>query len=271
MSNITIKNNGKIQIMTFNKMTEFEDKVKLAISLKTYGNNFKIYRNGVKVYNDKEEGIKKYEELANILNINASDIWIPRQMHTDNIECIKENSKYDETKILDGLITNISNIPIATTFADCIPLFFYDPVNNVIANIHSGWKGTIKKIGAKAVNMLKTEYNCKLENIICLIGPCIRKDHFLVNEDVKSIFENTFKDLLKKDEIISKTDKQNELGEQYAIDTVLINKIVFKQMGMLEKNIIDSNICTVCESDKFHSFRVEGTNYELNTGIIMLK
>jgi len=270
MSNITIKDNGKIKIMLFNKMMEFEDKVKLGVTLKTYNNNFKIYKNGKPIYKEEVDAKKKYQLIADAMGINVSDILIPKQMHTDNI--LEIFSKEDKiTDPIDGFITNIPNIPIATTFADCIPLFFYDPVKNVIANIHSGWKGTVKKIGAKAIEMLNKDYGSKPENIICLIGPCIRKDHFLVNGDVKEIFENMFKDLCKKAEIIIATDKSNNIGKQYAIDTVLINKLIFKEMGLQEKNIIDCEICTVCKSDEFHSFRVEKENYELNTGIIMLK
>lgn len=270
MNNITIKDNGKIKVMLFNKMMEFKDKVKLGVSLKIYDNNFKVYQNGVPIYKECNDGKKKYQLMADAMDINVSDILIPRQMHTDNI--LEIYSIEDETtEPVDGFITNVSNIPIATTFADCIPLFFYDPIQNVIANIHSGWKGTVNKIGQKAIEKLKKDYGSKAENIICLIGPCIRKDHFLVNEDVKSIFESTFKDLSKKAEVIIETDKSNEIGKQYAIDTVLINKLIFKEMGIQEKNIIDSEICTVCESDKFHSFRVEGSNYELNTGIMMLR
>lgn len=270
MSNIKIKDNGKIKLMLFNKMMEFEDKVKLGVSLKTYDNNFKVYQNGASIYKEYYDVKKKYQLMADAMDINVSDILIPRQMHTDNI--LEILGLEDEiTEPVDGFITNIPNIPIATTFADCIPLFFYDPVKNVIANIHSGWKGTVKKIGPKAIGILNKNYGSKPENIICLIGPCIRKDHFLVNEDVKEIFEFTFKDLCKKAKIIIETDKSNEIGKQYAVDTILINKLIFAEMGLLEENIIDSEICTVCESDKFHSFRVEGKNYELNTGIMMLK
>ena len=110
-----------------------------------------------------------------------------------------------------------------------------------------------------------------MQNIICLIGPCIRKDHFLVNDDVKEIFESKFYNFNQKYDIITRTDKFNEKGIQYAIDAVLVNKLILIESGLLEKNVIDSQTCTVCESDKFHTRRVEGINYELNTGIMMLK
>ena len=63
----------------------------------------------------------------------------------------------------------------------------------------------------------------------------------------------------------------NEKGIQYLIDTVLLNKIMLNKIGLLDKNIIDCNICTVCSNDMFHSRRVEGINYEVNSAIMMLK
>lgn len=263
MKNTTITDYGNIKILEFNKMLEFKDKVRVVISLKTYNNGFRR-TNEVNAINNK------YENIAKVLNVNPNEIIVPIQAHTSNIEEIKEKRKYSLHNV-DGIITNVKKIPIGITFSDCIPLFFYDPINNVIASIHSGWKGTVQKIAEKAIHKLGTKYNSKMQNIICLIGPCIRKDHFLVNDDVKEIFESKFYNFNQKYDIITRTDKFNEKGIQYAIDAVLVNKLILIESGLLEKNVIDSQICTVCESDKFHSRRVEGINYELNTGIMMLK
>ena len=72
-------------------------------------------------------------------------------------------------------------------FADCTPLLFYDPIKNVIANTHSGWKGTLQTIGVKTVEKMMSEYECKAKDIICCIGPHIRKCHFEVDADVKEL------------------------------------------------------------------------------------
>lgn len=268
MENVIIDSNEQIQVLQFKKMLEFKERAVIAFPLKACNNEFRVYNNGIKL----EDAIleQKYKDIANYLNIFPNQFKVPLQLHTDNIYEI--HSKEDILpKGIDGLITNKKNIPICTTVSDCIPLFFYDPVQNVIANIHSGWRGTVKQIGIKAVNTLITNYNCKKENILCFIGPCIRKEHFLVNEDVKDIFYTTFKNICGKNNIIIETDKYNEKGKQYEIDSVLIYKILFKAIGILEKNIFDSNICTVCENDKFHSRRAEGINFGLNVGIMMLK
>lgn len=292
MQDYYIVDDGKTQLLKFKKLEEFKDKVELAFSLKTYNNGFKY-----EIKDDVHEDVRltKFNNISKSLNIDKRKIILPKQEHTDYIRIIKKediinnNSDYMENdnlnnidsnlvtnlfyklRDIDGLITNVKGAILATTFSDCTPLFFYDPIKNVIANIHSGWVGTTKKIGTKTVDILVSQMDCKPENILCFIGPHIRKDHFLVNDDVKEIFEKTFQDICKKYNIIEETNLINEKGKQYRIDTTLINKIMLEERGILEKNIFDCNLCTVCNKDMFHSRRAEGIDYEVNTGIMYLK
>ena len=292
MQNYYILDDGKTQLLKFKKLDEFKDKVELVYSLKTYNNGFKydLKENAV-----EDVRVKKFDKIAQSLNIDKRKIILPKQEHTDNIRIIEEkdiiDNKYNfdekdsldiidsnlvtnlfyKLRDIDGLITNVKGAILATTFSDCTPLFFYDPIKNVIGNIHSGWGGTTKKIGAKAVDMLVNQMGCNPKNILCFIGPHIRKDHFLVNDDVKEIFENTFPDICKNYNVIEETNLHNEKGKQYRIDTTLINKIMLKEKGILEENIFDCNLCTVCNKDMFHSRRAEGIDYEVNTGIMYLK
>ena len=292
MQDYYIVDDGKTQLLKFKKLDEFKDKVELVYSLKTYNNGFKydLKENAV-----EDVRVKKFDKIAQSLNIDKRKIILPKQEHTDNIRIIEEkdiiDNKYNfdekdsldiidsnlvtnlfyKLRDIDGLITNVKGAILATTFSDCTPLFFYDPIQNVIGNIHSGWVGTTKKIGAKAVDMLVNQMGCNPKNILCFIGPHIRKECFLVNDDVKEIFENTFPDICKKYNVIEETNLHNEKGKQYRIDTTLINKIMLKEKGILEENIFDCNLCTVCNKGMFHSRRVEGINYEVNTGIMYLK
>ena len=94
---------------------------------------------------------------------------------------------------IDGITTNLSNLPSLMTEADCVPILIYDPMKKAYANIHSGWWGTIKKIVQKAIYTLKKEYGSKSEDLICAIGPAIHKECFLVNEDVVDIYNNIFR------------------------------------------------------------------------------
>ena len=263
MSDIIINKKGDIEYLQFNKLLEFQDDLIHAYTLKTNSVGFKKY--------EKDNvADTSYDKLCKVFNINKEFLKHPNQQHTDNI-CEYNKEKTVNFEESDGIITNLPNIATTLTFSDCLAIFLYDPKNKVIANIHSGWKGTVKKIGAKAVNKMINEYYCRPENIICCFGPSIRKNHFLVNDDVKEIFENEFQHIIKKNDIIEETECRNEKGKQYRIDTVLINKIVLKELGLIDKNIIDSNLCTVCNCDMFHSRRIEGEKYQTNASLMMLK
>ncbi len=304
MDNYYIVDDGKTQLLKFKKLDEFKDKVELVYSLKAYDNGFKY---DLKENSIVDVRLTKFDKIAQSLNIDKTKIILPKQTHKDNIRIIEEKDIVDSNnnctkkedldnktnyikkdnldnidsnlvtnlfyklRDIDGLITNVKCAILATTFADCTPLFFYDPIKNVIGNIHSGWPGTTKKIGAKAIDMLVKQMGCNPKNILCFIGPHIRKECFLVNDDVKEIFEKTFTDICKNYNVIEETNMHNEKGKQYRIDTTLINKIMLKEKGILEENIYDCNLCTVCNKDMFHSRRAEGINYEVNTGIMYLK
>ena len=73
------------------------------------------------------------------------------------------------------MITKVKNLPLVTHFADCVPLFFYDPVQQVVATSHSGWRGTVGKIGKVTVERMQEAFGCKPEDILCGIGPSICK------------------------------------------------------------------------------------------------
>ena len=217
-----------------------------------------------------QDGSKMPEVKKNI-DIEPINIVKANQKHTANVKVAREKINKDKMDIFvdyyketDGLVTNTPNLALTTTSADCISLLFYDPVKNVIANTHSGWRGTAQKISVNTVRKMFEEFKCEPKDIICCICPSIRKCHFEVDEDVKNIFENEFPSLMQMKEIVEKNEKTNK----WHIDTVLINKLILEEVGLKPENIIDSKICTMCNSDVLHSARVEKPNYGLNTAII---
>lgn len=212
--------------------------------------------------------MKNYEEICSEIGIDYKNIVKTIQKHTDNVMMVEDIEEFNQERIfVDGICTNKPKNILATTNADCILLMFFDPVKKVIANTHSGWRGTLKRISVKTVDKMIQEYGCNPKDIICCICPSIRKCHFEVEKDVKELFEAEFKELKNEKDIIEET----VAGEKWNIDTVLINKIILKEQGIKEENIIDSGICSVCNKDKIHSFRAEGENYGLSTAIISLK
>lgn len=137
----------------------------------------------------------------------------------------------------------------------------------LFGNIHSGWKGTFQEIARRAVRGLKEEYRVNPENLICCIGPHIKQCCFEVEEDVRNMFYKKFKNTGRIEEIIKKSHNNNK----YYIDTGLVNRLILKEEGMRDENIIDSMICTKCNSEKLHSYRDEGEFSGRNTALIALK
>ena len=271
---VHIKKNG-IEYLQFRKLLEYSDIINHAYSIGIDRNYRTARAKDTQKLSTEEynKSIKAYKDLSDSIGINYIIIVKPNQAHTKNIKRVdaKVNtdepdfnlSEYNET---DGLITNSRDIALATTNADCILMLFFDPVKRVIANVHSGWKGTLQKISIEAVKKMKEEYNCDPKDIICCMCPSIRKCHFDVREDVEEIFEEEFRDLQNMNLIIEKqinTDK-------WKIDTIEINKNILEAEGLKKENIIDSKICSVCNSDLIHSFRTEKLGYGLNTAIIEL-
>lgn len=262
----TIIRTDYIDYLQFNKLLEFQDKLMHAIFLKNHSIGFNL-QDELEI---REQSINR---VSRQFNIDKNYIVQSHQTHSNNI---KEFNSKDEVRQkifndFDGYITNASHIASLITFADCVPIFIYDSKNNVYANIHSGWRGVVNQISIKAIKMLIKKYNSNPSNLICCIGPNIRKECFLVNDDLVKIYKETFIDHIKKYPIIEETDFTNEKGKQYRIDNNLLLRILFKESGILDKNIIDSEICTVCNSNDFHSRRVEGESFQKGGGLMMLK
>lgn len=248
--NVQVKNGDKTELLeSYSKVVDSlnnDEKSNFSSNNLNQENNLKIENIG---------SIKQMESLQKDKTFTISNIVKPHQTHTDKVEVV--NSSSDTFEEVDGVITNKENILLCTSSADCTSLFFYDDEKKVIGDVHSGWRGTLQKIGKKAVEKMISEYDCKPENIICCISPCIKKCHFEVEEEVMQMFKNEFDYTGRIDEIIEKGKVVDGI-QKYNIDTTLINKIILAEVGLQESNIIDSNICTVCDSDLFHSFRADG-------------
>ena len=265
----------KIEYLQFRKLLEYKDIVTHAYSL---GTNLNFRTATVKKeelpVEEFEKVIEDYKMLCDSIDCNYIDLVKTNQEHTDCIKVVNQKIKENEPDFnlmeyskTDGLVTDKNNLILSTTNADCILLLFFDPVKKVIANTHSGWKGTLQRISVKTVEKMIKEFNCNPNDIICCICPSIRKCHFEVDRDVMKLFKNEFEDLDNLKDII----EEKEYNKKWNIDTVLINKIILEKAGLKKENIIDSGICSVCNSDIIHSFRVEKEGYGLNTAVIGLK
>lgn len=262
--NVIQINDGKIRYLQFRKLLKYKDRLQHCYSLRPldFGKN--------RDYSVSKEKIhKEYEIICNSLKLYADNVYRPKQMHTSIVKKVQDELPGIFTKDfenVDGLVTNKKNKILSLSFADCISLFFYDPVKNVIGDIHSGWRGTYGEIAREAVKTLKKQYDCNPGDLICCIGPSIKKCCFEVGQDVRDMFYEKFNYTGRIDEIIMPSNKPGK----YYIDTVLINRIILTEEGLDNENIVESGICTKCNHDKIHSYRAEGESFGINTAIISL-
>ena len=260
--NIIHVQKSDIEYIQFKRLLEYEDVLKHCFTLKPldFGSN--------NTYEQQKETITdNYKKICNNLNLDYRDIVRPYQTHSDKVKVVEDDKAQiqpsiflEEYREVDGLVTNQLNKILSLTYADCTPLYFFDPNKKAIANIHSGWLGTAKKIGKKAVEKLIETYKCNPKDIICCIGPTIRDCHFEVDKDVKEKFVKAFNNMFLHSVIRNK----------YYINTVSINKAMLLEAGLQEENIIDSGICTVCNSDLTYSYRGNNKTESRNTAIISL-
>lgn len=206
-------------------------------------------------------------KLKGIIDFEYKKIVSPRQTHTNNVVAITLDNIDDELNDCDGVITNLKGVALTIATADCQSIFIYDNKKLVIANIHSGWKGTLKKILRNAIKIMVDKYECNTKDLIVCIGPSILKCCFEVDKDVVDMFRKEFNNI---EDTISLGEVKD--GKQkYYIDTVEINRKELIDLGVTKENIIVSDICTKCSSDKYHSYRAHGMDSGRNVSLIVMK
>ena len=189
--------------------------------------------------------------------LNLNNYYEVKQTHSDIIHIIDNN--YTKTQIGDALITKEKNMPIIIKVADCIPILLYDKENKIIALIHSGWKGTLEYITNKTIKIMQDKYNSKPQNINVYIYPSIRQCHFEIEEDVFKLFKDKIKN-------IDKYTIKKDIKYYINLQSIIIDNL--KELGI--NNIIDTNICTYCNHNKYYSYRYNHTD-KRNILLAMIK
>lgn len=204
---------------------------------------------------DEDAAVREnFRRLAGAMKTDVSKFVFTDQTHTTNVRrvtaedagkgIVKERDYTD----IDGLITNEPGLVLSTFYADCVPLYFVDPVHRAIGMSHSGWKGTVGKMGAATITAMKREFGTEAKDLVCAIGPSICQDCYEVSEDVADAFKEAFPG--HADGIL--LDKKNG---KYQLDLWRTNEIVLTEAGVLKENIAVTNICTCCNPDLLFSHR----------------
>lgn len=205
---------------------------------------------------EKECVDENYRRIAKVLGCKIEDIVCSDQTHTTNVKKVTADDKGKgivkprDYKDIDGLITNEPGIALATFYADCVPLYIVDPVHHAIGLSHSGWRGTVKRMGAVTLKKMKEEYGTKPEDVYAAIGPSICQDCYEVSKDVADEFREVFLAQRDEDKLLYQKSK-----EKFQLNLWYANYCVFREAGVPEKNIEVTDVCTCCNPDILFSHR----------------
>ena len=217
---------------------------------------------------DEAAAVKEnFDILAQKLGISSSDFVLADQTHTTNVAVVTEKDQGNGItkplpyKSVDGLVTNCRGVALMTYYADCVPLYFYDPVHHAVGMSHAGWRGTANNMVASTVKTMQDAFGTKAQELVCAIGPCICQDCYEVGEDVAKAFNPLFQDTP-----ILKPGKQKG---KFQLDLKGANQVLMEAQGI--QNISVSSWCTKCHPDLFFSHRQLGKKRGTQAGIIFLK
>lgn len=208
---------------------------------------------------DKEESVREnFRRIGQEINVPIENMVLSQQTHTTNVrivsreDCGKGIVRKRDYKDVDGLVTNELGICLVTSYADCVPLYFVDPVKKVIGLSHSGWRGTVGKIGKETVRVMKEKFGSDPENILAAIGPSICQDCYEVSEDVIDQFQHNFQEQYWHELFYKKENGKYQLNLWKA------NEWIFLEAGIRPEHIAVTNICTHCNSEILYSHRTMG-------------
>jgi hypothetical protein len=197
--------------------------------------------------------LENYKRVANIFDTQPENMVLSRQIHKTDIREVKKIHagngliKPNIWESADGLYTTVRGIILVTHYADCVPLFFYAPNYQIIGMAHSGWRGTVEKIGAKMLQIWEKQYGICPTEIEVGIGPSIGPCCFEVGEDVAQIFLENFPDFLVK--------KCEKTSNKYMVDLWAANAYLLQAAGVPKNQIMCANLCTCCHHEAFFSHR----------------
>jgi YfiH family protein len=199
---------------------------------------------------------KNRKILCNTIGIDVDRLIVPRELHDNEIKEIEPSffnlSKEEQLNFVstcDALITNMREVCLAVSTADCVPILLYDKKLRIVAAVHAGWKGVVKKILPMTIELMQTKYNSNVEDIIAATGPCISVDLYQVNQDVVNEFQSVF----GKDEM-SHILQTKENGTLF-IDLKKAVLIQCKKANLLDENVEIHSGCTFQTGELYFSAR----------------
>ena len=217
------------------------------------------------IFTDKSYGNAKQktrEELIKDFELGDRNLISGYQTHSKNIQVIKEIDKvYFENT--DGFITNRKDVVIFTKYADCLPVYIYDPLKEVIGLVHSGWRGTLQEITLEAIKLMEKNYGTDRKNVYFAFGIGIGQENYEVGQEFKDLFSEKFSFDIVTESFMEKNGKLYFDNQKFNYLNLIVN-------GVEKSKIITNEYCTFRDK-RFQSFRRDKENSGRAGGFIYFK
>lgn len=250
---VRINQAGELVYLTFPVLEEI-DWISHLFSTRMGGVSEGIYRSMNFSYTrgDKKAAVdENYRRIAAILDCRVEDIVCSDQTHTTNLRVVgredggKGITRQKDYRDVDGLLTDEPGIYLATFYADCVPLYFVDVKRRAIALAHSGWRGTVARMGQRVVEKMREVYGTDPVDLVAVVGPSICQECYEVSEDVAQAFSETFHGPGQAEEILLEKG-----GGKYQLDLWRANEIVLTEAGIPAEKIQVTDLCT-CHNERY--------------------
>ena len=220
---------------------------------------------------DPERVKENYRRIAAAIGFDEKRLVLTHQTHTNHVRVVTEadagkgyTKERDYTDV-DGLVTNVPNLVLATFYADCVPLFFIDPVHRAIGLSHSGWRGTVSDIAGVTVETMERAYGTRPEDLLVGIGPSICQDCYEVSEDVIDEFRASYEEKLWPQLYREKENGKYQLNLWEACRQNLL------RTGVLPGRVEVTDLCTCCNPQLFFSHRASHGKRGNLAGFLMIR
>ena len=200
---------------------------------------------------------ENYRRMGEAIGFSCEDLVLSDQTHTTHVRRVtaadrgKGFTRPRDYEDVDGLITDEPGLVLATFYADCVPLFFLDPVHRAIGLSHSGWRGTVGRMGQVTLEAMEQEFGTDPSQVLAGIGPSICQDCYEVSRDVIQEFQKAF-----PQKQWGELYRQQEGGkEKYQLDLWRANERILLDAGVLPEHLSVTNLCTCCNPKLLFSHR----------------
>ena len=221
---------------------------------------------------DREENVREnFRRTAALFGVPESRFVFSDQTHTANVRFVTEEDagkgliKPKDYHDIDGLVTAEPGLALFTFYADCVPLYLADTKNHVIGLSHSGWRGTVNRMGEHTLRVMKEQFGTDPAFVRAAIGPSICGDCYEVGPELKEEFEQSF------GAAAAAGFFRPGKGDRQFLDLWKANHYVLREAGVPEENISVTDICTKCNSELLFSHRVTGRQRGSLAAVMMIR